>query len=39
MLSYVLQREKSEFSFYFNNEADKEKPFAMMFLTRTGRYI
>ena len=36
MLSYVLQREKSEFSFYFRNDADKEKPFAMMFFNKDG---
>jgi hypothetical protein len=36
MLSYVLQREKSEFTFYFRNDADKEKPFAMIFFNEDG---
>jgi len=36
MLSYVLQREKSKFRFYFANAANKEAPFAMMFFNEDG---
>lgn len=36
MLSYVLQKEKSNFRFYFANAANKETPFAMMCLNEDG---
>jgi len=36
MISYVLQREKSKFRFYFANAANNETPFAMMFLNEDG---
>jgi len=36
MRSYVLQREKSDFRFYFENAANKETPFAMMFFNEDG---
>ena len=36
MLSYVLRREKSKFRFYFENKANKETPFAMMFFNEDG---
>jgi len=36
MLSYVLQREKSKFRFYFENAANNEVPFAMMFFNGDG---
>jgi len=36
MLSYILQKEKSKFRFYFTNAANKETPFAMMFFNEDG---
>jgi hypothetical protein len=36
MLSYILQKEKSRFCFYFENEANSEAPFAMMFFNEDG---
>ncbi|WDF76857.1 hypothetical protein PQ469_23520 [Mucilaginibacter sp. KACC 22773] len=36
MLSYILQKEKSRFCFYFENEENSEAPFAMMFFNEDG---